>query len=236
MAVAKSYQNLEQVGAPYEARGKKYVMVKYADGTTRQVRWYTDEEYAKMYGVAPESVPHSRKEALGFKNGYITIFKGDTYSLIDWFKASSARYTRAWGWYFVSTEELPDPLPVGIEPIRLTWEEVSTDDVLHDEDTIKKYVETLVYEPSASEFVGKIGDRLDVELTVVKAIQLDGYYGPSTLHTFVDANGNEYVWTTASKTLEEGVTYRVKGTVKDHKVYKNTNQTVLTRCRTEEVA
>lgn len=236
MAVAKSYQNLTQLCEPYKVGNKMYVKVGDGKGYSRQVRWYTDEEYAKLYGVAPEAVPHNRKEALGFKNGYITIFKGDTYSLLDWFKQSSARYARMWGWYFVSTEELPNPLPVGIEPIRLTWEEVSTNDQLNDEDTIKKYVETLVFEPSTSEFVGAIGERLDLDLTVVKAIQLDGYYGVSTLHTMVDNCGNEYVWTTSSKTLEEGVTYHVKGTVKDHKTYKNTKQTILTRCRTEEVA
>lgn len=231
MAVAKSYQSLEQIGNPFAQGNKMYVMVRKADGSTQRVRWYSDAEYAKLYGVAETAVPHNRKEALGFAKGYITIFKGDTYSLKDWFSASPARYARMWGWYFPSTEELPDPLPAGIEPIRLTWEEVSDNDKLKDEDTIKAYIETLIYEPSESEFVGEVGERLDIYLTVDRAIPLENQYGSSTMHIMHDDCGNEFVWTTAAKTLTEGTEYHVKGTVKDHRTYKNTNQTILTRCR-----
>ena len=42
---------------------------------------------------------------------------------------------------------------------------------------------------------------------------------------FRDANGNAYVWTTASKSWEEGSTRLVRGTIKEHKTYRNVNQT-----------
>jgi hypothetical protein len=45
-----------------------------------------------------------------------------------------------------------------------------------------------------------------------------------------DVNENVYVWTTASKSWEEGSEHYIRGTVKEHSVYKNTKQTVLTRC------
>ena len=32
-----------------------------------------------------------------------------------------------------------------------------------------------------------------------------------------------------------GITYKVRGTVKEHSVYKNVKQTILTRCKCEEV-
>ena len=47
MAVAKSYQNLEIVKEPYMANGRMYVQVKLGNGNTKQVRWYSDKEYAK---------------------------------------------------------------------------------------------------------------------------------------------------------------------------------------------
>jgi hypothetical protein len=48
-----------------------------------------------------------------------------------------------------------------------------------------------------------------------------------------DAKENVYVWTTASKSWEEGSTRTVIGTVKDHKSYRNCKQTILTRCRSK---
>ena len=97
-------------------------------------------------------------------------------------------------------------------------------------DDVKAAVEAMTYEPDDSQFQGEVGQRIEVELTVEKAIRLDGYYGPSTMHIFRDANGNAYVWTTASKSWEEGSTRLVRGTIKEHKAYRNVNQTVLTRC------
>ena len=130
--VAKSYQSMTQVGEPYESAGKMYVQVKNEKtGNIRQVRWYTEAEYAKMYGEKVEKSPKefkSQKQVLGFEKGYITIFKGDTYANLEWFQKSIARYCKWWGWYIVSTEALPIDLPVGIEPIELKWEMVGEEE------------------------------------------------------------------------------------------------------------
>jgi hypothetical protein len=95
---------------------------------------------------------------------------------------------------------------------------------------VRRVVESLTYEPSTSEFQGAIGDRVEIDLTIDKTVRLNGYYGPSTMHIMSDADGNVYVWTTASKSWAEGSVKRVRGTIKDHKEYKNIKQTVLTRC------
>lgn len=91
MAVAKSYQALTQIGEPYELNGKMYVKVQAKSGA-KQVRWYTDREYAKMYpedksvltsfGEDKKKSPYwrSQKDVLGFEEGFIWIFKGDTYA------------------------------------------------------------------------------------------------------------------------------------------------------------
>ena len=233
MPVAKSFQNMEQVTEPYAAGGKMYVKVKHPNtGNIRQVRWYTDAEYSKYYPEVKIIQPKkSQKDVLGFTNGYITIFKGNTYANLEWFKASVARYARHWGWYIISTEEIPDDLPEGIEPIRLNWEDVSDDGLtVKDEDKVKAFVETLIFEPGTSEYVGAIGQRLELNLTVTNAIELDGSYGRSTMHIMEDDDGNIFVWSTSAKTLAVGSTFHCKGTVKDHRVYKNNKQTVLTRC------
>ena len=232
--VAKSYQSLEVVGDVYTSKGRQYIQVRTKSGTIKAVRWYTEKEYAKMY---PDEEPKmketkSQKEVLGFTNGYITIFKGDTFNNQDYFRMSSARYARTWGWYFISTEPIPEDIPEGVEAVRLPWDIIGKEDGTLKSDTeIAAAVESLLYDPDASEYQGEIGEKLELVLTVEKAFALDGYYGPQTLHTMRDYDGNCYVWITAAKSWEVGTEHHICGTVKDHKQYKGVRQTVLTRCR-----
>ena len=233
--VAKSYQELEIVGEVFKSAGRQYVNVKLKSGKIKAVRWYEEKEYRKMYPDTPvattASTPtRSVKEALGFANDYITIFQGDTYAEIDWFHSSNARYARWWGWYIVSTEEIPVDLPAGIETIRLPWSAVGLDSgELKPENAIKEAVEALMYEPSSSEYIGSIGERLELTLTVEKAVVLEGEH-PSTLHVMRDECGNCFVWTTAAKNWAVGSTHHLRGTVKDHRTYKGEKQTILNRC------
>lgn len=232
--VAKSYQNLEQVSDVYTINGRKYVKVRMASGATKQVRFYSDAEYARMYPSDHEDVlpvQGSRKKALGFENGYITLFKGDTYSNKEWFKTSVARYATIFGWYVASTDEVPAPLPAGIEPIRLDWEKIQSEgDNTIPDSQIKQIVEELIYDTSLSQWQGEIGQRIEFDATCVRAFQIETYYGMSIMHTFEDNKGNIYLWTTSSKHLSEGDVYHVRGTVKEHSVFRGAKQTVLSRC------
>lgn len=236
MAVAKSFEGLEIVKEPYMTNGRMYVQVRTKVGTIRTVRWYTEKEYAKYYPNEKKPAVSSQvtqKTALGFdETGFITIFKGDTFACKEWFKEHHARYTRLWGWGFGHGDALPeDNRPLGIEPIRLDWEMVGNPDgSLKSDEAVKAAVDALVYEPDVSEFVGTVGQRIEMQVTVEKAIQLDGYYGPSTMHIMRGIDGNVYVWTTASKSWEEGSEKTIRGTIKDHKTYRAVNQTILTRC------
>lgn len=237
--VAKSYQALEVVGDVYIVKGRQYVQVRTKNGVLKQVRWYSDKEYAKMYpddvkNTSKEGDPSfkTQKEILGFDKGYITIFKGNTFEDKEYFKMNSARYTRLWGWYFVSTEELPDDIPDDVEPVRLEWSLVGKEDgSLKTEAEVIAAVESLIYEPDDSEYQGEVGDKIEAIVTVESAIALDGYYGPSTMHIMRDYDGNCYVWTTAARSWEAGSEHHIAGTIKALKQYKGTKQTILTRCR-----
>ncbi len=236
--VAKSYQNLEVVGDVFTTNGRQYVQVRTKTGALKNVRWYTEKEYAKMYPDEVKSaneasvVIKTQKEVLGFDNGYITIFKGNTYEDKEYFKLNSARYNRLWGWYFISTEPIPDDIPDDVEAVRLDWELVGNENgTLKNEREVVEAVENLIYEEDPSEYQGEVGDKIEVFVTVEKAITLDGYYGPSTMHIFRDYDGNCYVWTTAARSWEAGTEHHIAGTIKELKQYKGTKQTVLTRCR-----
>ncbi len=238
--VAKSYQTMEIVSDIYVVNGRTYVKVKDSKGNSRQVRWYSDKEYARLY--KEPVVDHSndpfyktQKEVLGFKEGYITIFKGNTYNVKEALKEAGARYTKFWGWGIPGGAEVPEI--EGVEAVRLDWSMVGQDDeVLKSDDEVAKVVNDLLYEPSSSQYVGTIGERLyDIEVTVTRAFNINSYYGESTVHDFEDADGNVYSWITTSKHLPAGGHYMLTGTVKDHKEFKNVCKTVLTRCKVVEL-
>ena len=106
--VAKSYQDWATYGEPFEENGKKYIVVITPKGAHKKVRFYNETEYAKLYPEEPKvecKRLQPRKDVLGFSKGYITIFKGDTYPLLEWFQQSPCRYHMWWGWYLISDEE-----------------------------------------------------------------------------------------------------------------------------------
>lgn len=236
--VAKTFQTMTQLGQPYSVGGKMYVRVRNEKtGTERQVRWYSDAEYAKLY---PEDAANKAKgpfgsqhDILGFAKGYITIFKGDTYPHKEWFSNNNARYCVFWGWYIVSTEDVPSDIPEGITPVQLSWDLVGTPDgELLPADSLKKVIDKILYTDvdSPSTHQGAVGDRLILNIEVISTYEINGAYGVSTMHTMRDEEGNIYLWTTASKNWTPGTKKRIRGTVKKHGEYKGVKQTVLTRC------
>lgn len=237
--VAKSYQKMTLVNDPYaKDNGRLYIKVLNENtGKVKEVRWYDEEEYYKMY---PEDRPEEKlftnqKRILGFDEGYITIFKGDIEAHEHWFERSIARYCVHWGWYVVSTDTIPCDLPVGLTPVRLDWDKVgqSTGE-LKDAESISAIIASLLYGSHPSVFQGKVGDRLDLNVTVIKLVQKDKYFGnkitKNAMHTFEDACGNHYMWDTAAKCWAEGSIKHIKGSVKEHKVINNVQTTILTRC------
>ena len=84
----------------------------------------------------------------------------------------------------------------------------------------------------ASEHVGKIGERITVAVQSVKCItSWESEYGYTYVWKITGTDGNIYTWKT-QKTMNEDLPPKtVKGTVKEHKVYREVKQTELTRCK-----
>ncbi len=83
---------------------------------------------------------------------------------------------------------------------------------------------------NVSEYVGTKGQRCTFELTVQSITFIDGYYGATYLHRFVDANGSVVVWfSSADKGLDKGDEVTLVARVKSHEVYKGVKQTSITR-------
>lgn len=129
--VAKSYEGLPVVKEEYTKNGRTYCKVRTVKGTVKEVRTYTEVEYKKLYGSVSKTVSSktefNQKKALGFDKGYITIFKGAVVKNEHFFEQSCARFHIAWGWYIVSTEEVPE-LPDGVTAVKINWEDVAAND------------------------------------------------------------------------------------------------------------
>ncbi|MFC7928621.1 single stranded DNA-binding domain-containing protein [Streptomyces cinereoruber] len=87
---------------------------------------------------------------------------------------------------------------------------------------------------------GSVGERITTTATVTTVIELEGRtYGYHTqrrrLVKFQDGDGNVFVWfSSAAEVPDQGDEVELTGTVKDHSIYGETAQTVLTRCRVTE--
>lgn len=175
----------------------------------------------------------SRKESLGFKKGFITLLKGDQSLYEEWLRADAVcRYHGHFKWFIPSQCEVPQDLPKGLEPVTISAEEVFQDnsDELLSWDVIDARIAELLYGDSPSAHYGTISTRYDLELTILNITTTTGAYGNKYFYLFVDADGNEFTWSTStSKDLSPHSTYTCRGTVKAHNVYKGRKQTELTR-------
>ena len=129
--VAPSFQNFEFLTEPYSSNGKMYIRVRNPKtGTERQVRWYNDVEFRKLYPKEKVEIKNKyyrpRKEVLGFDKGYITVLiNADIDKHAEWLAAAKARYHKQWGWYIISIEAIPENRPEEITIKKLLWEEIS---------------------------------------------------------------------------------------------------------------
>lgn len=231
---AKSYENWRKVSEPIEMGGKHYINVE-KNGVRKMVRLYTEKEYERMY--QSKQGAKSEREALGFNSlGYVYIFKKDTQPYNNELKESNAAYNHLWGWYFNPHEEIPANLYC-LEPIKLYWAEVGdTAGALYPSSRIKEAVYKLKYDMGDSQVVGKVGDRLELYVTLIDTIFLRGGY---VNYYFKDNENNLYSWVTKKITkIQKEKIIHLKGTVKDKELTTRREKTewvnILTRCRIYE--
>lgn len=234
MSVAKSYEKYSYLGDPYEHDKRQYIKIKYpcckkaactkchGEGYyPKEVRWYDE----------PFIIDH--RHAFGFRQpGYITLLLGPQDILEYHFREVAprqARYNTIFQWFIPSYLPIPE-LPKGISTKVLKWEDISTNGVIHNYDDIRALVQSF-YGISVSRYVGAVGDKIENDFEVIKAVLKDARYGNAYTYTLIDSNSNLYSWTTAARKLEVGEIYHLKGSIKDHLKIEGKETTILTRCR-----
>lgn len=86
-----------------------------------------------------------------------------------------------------------------------------------------------------AKYVGNIGDRLTLKLTVEYVTPCDSAWGLSHRHVMADADGNVFVWFAHGVTYGTGDELVLKGTVKKHSEWQGVKQNVLSRCERVEI-
>lgn len=100
----------------------------------------------------------------------------------------------------------------------------------HTRETVAKIEKEAVRKDNA--YLGEVGKKITVEVTVKKIIPIETIYGTSFINLMTQAEtGNTIVWKSSANKLDEGSSYTLTGTVKDHNARQGVNQTILTRCK-----
>lgn len=203
-----------------EAHGAKLKAGREARAQQREV-----ERLAKARASRGEWL---EKFGFGNEDGEWVLYmvKGNTYSIKDELKALGCKFQPSIGWYSAQ------PLD-GYECQRFTEDQVIDKSqeysiVWKDKSEIESQKE---YEPSASEWVGEVGERIEKVFHFDKLVWRGAGVAGKTSYMWLmsDEDGNAYKWSTSCY-YEEGDVVKLRATVKDHSEYKGTKQTVVTRC------
>lgn len=89
---------------------------------------------------------------------------------------------------------------------------------------------------AASGFVGAVGDKVTLTLTVERIIVIDGYYGTNYITIARDEQGNVVTYKGRADLGGKGDTVTVKTSVKEHTLYNGVKQTVIQRPKVQEAA
>lgn len=174
---------------------------------------------------------------------------GNTYEIKEELKAQGAKWDSASKHWHMSTK------PEGREVVEISAEEIYSADAAGvyawnnfkaDYDYIKTIEDAekeIKNRENTSEYIGEIGSKIELRVTYIHTSSWENAYGGwlnhasvTNLHTFKDEQGNVLTWKTANFIeADYGAQLTIKGTIKDHAEYKGTKQTVLTRCKIEEV-
>lgn len=135
MPTAPSFKDFKRLSEPFCKNGKMYIKVEHPNThNERDVRWYTDIEYAKNYGKQENTDDgfDNLKKVRGFEKGPILAVRGVKGPADEeYLKRSTARYAVGIGWHFVSTDTVPHDAPTHFKYVVLGWNEARLGDDRH---------------------------------------------------------------------------------------------------------
>lgn len=230
------YGHIEQ-GRCFKCGGSGYYITRWKEYTPE----YQQILLQKRLKREAKKVPERNQKFYqynGFnEDGDTWVVLGNTYSIKDELKEAGAKFYGPLGWHFNHEVEGYDTVKVNISEV--TYISELGQYYFQEYEEIKKVVDSKkpVIE-STSEYVGTIGEKIELDVTYIKHISIETLsysgYGTEYLHiyTFNDDNGNVLIWKTRSyPEIEEGKRYHIKAMVNHQQEYKGVKQTQLKRVK-----
>lgn len=217
---------------------------EYADKLAEQRAKRHEKQRLKRIEELKSKLPEMLMDKGFNSDGKVYAATGNTYSIKDQLREAGAKWKpRLNSWIF--QEAHPEYNTVEIDWVEviepnyeggwLDWKDVNVSDLIASK--LPKV------EKPVSEYLGEIGKRLEIEVTLVDVVSWEvPSYTPwggeitKVLYKFEDASGNILVWFTTGFGLDAqqyqiGSIFKIKGTVKEHKEYQGNKQTVLQRVK-----
>ena len=216
---------------------------------TKEIRLYTKAEYEAMQRAKDKAAQKREEKMLagaeqkrnkwladnGFDaEGYTYILVGlNSYAIKDELKEAGWKYNSFLRWHSAEAGEYSENV------VRVHWSEFYSTTAWGDMNPLpdaQKKADTLINgekEPSISEWIGEVGEKIKDLSVVLKGVYgFQGRYGYSQVVKFEDECGNALTWFTAVNIpFEVGEKCKLSGTIKKHDQYKEEKTTILTRCK-----
>lgn len=179
--------------------------------------------------ITREKESQKNFDRYGFDKGYIyVVTEENSYAIKEELHHQGATYDPELGWFFKEKQEQYKTKKVLVEE----FSEINDDGII--DLKLEEYNErqqALLREKrrEEGEFIGTIGQRLELDLKLTNTVTLDTQWGNVYLHLFEDQNNNLLIWKT-NKFLyydewDIGEIKTIKATIKDHDYYRDTKQT-----------
>lgn len=235
-------------GICYQCGGAKYI--------TKEVRLYTEKEYAAMQTGkerARVKKEQEQKEKMereyeanrakwladnGFDaEGRTYMFYGDSYSIKDELKVAGFKFNPLLKWHKA------DPAGYEDKVIEFRLDELYTMSAWGkgtQNNNAEQIVEKRIAEVNGTadrQWYGEVGQKIDkIAMTLVGKGGFESRYGYTNILKFEDAEGHLFTWFTATEQeYAIGAKLFVSGTIKEHSEYKGVKSTTLTRCKLKGV-
>lgn len=88
-----------------------------------------------------------------------------------------------------------------------------------------------VPEITESEWVGSVGDKVDLDVSIDSVRTVNGYYGVTYLYKMIDSDGNDLTWFASRDALQGKSNLKIRATIKKHDEFNGRKQTILTRVK-----
>ncbi len=159
---------------------------------------------------------------------------GDSYSIKEELKKNGYKYSPLLKWHAAAPIELPEGyfhIIINFYDIYEWNEELN---MAYFFETSKEKIEKAFAEkeePSNSQFVGQIGERLrNITAVYSSSRGFSGAYGYTYIHTFYSGEDCLVWFTTKELTISKGSVVDLTGTIKSHEMFRGVATTQLSRC------